>query len=312
MPNATCFLIAYALVLVFEIVRLVVVDEGWRGVWGRLSVGMFGLAWVTHSLYLVDLGMRSGGGGDSRPVFATWEDWGILAAWMLALVYGLMLWRRGDKQIGLFLLPLILVLVSLAVFFPVGSPIVRSATSVSFWRLVHSMAMLIGTLLVSLGFASGVMYLVHAWKLKQRGRVFRSFRLPSLEYLQSLGRQCTLGSAGAIGFGVISGAVMSWTRDGAVNWMDRGILLTSGMFIWLCIAAVAQRVSSHRGRGEWTAAVNLLSFVIVVLAIAAVVTAPHGSTSMGGSESGGQGESAGQSDAVGVESSKLESGEVGR
>jgi len=312
MPNATCFLIAYALVLVFEIVRLVVVDEGWRGVWGRLSVGMFVLAWATHSLYLVDLGMRSGGDGEARPVFATWEDWGILAAWTLALVYGVMLWRRGDKQIGLFLLPLILFLVSLAVFFPMGSPIVRSAASVSFWRLVHSMAMLIGTLLVALGFASGVMYLVHAWKLKQRGRVFRSFRLPSLEYLQSLGRQCTLGSAGAIGFGVISGAVMSWTRDGAVDWMDRGILLTSGMFLWLCIAAVAQRVSSHRGRGEWTAAVNLLSFVIVVLAIAAVVTAPHGSTSVGGSESGGQGGRAGQADAVELESSKLESVEVGR
>jgi hypothetical protein len=306
MPNATCFLIAYALVLVFEIVRLVVADEGWRGVWGRLSVGMFVLAWVTHSLYLVDLGMRSGGGGVARPVFATWEDWGILAAWALALVYGLMLWRRGDKQIGLFLLPLILVLVSLAVFFPVGSPIVRSAASVSFWRLVHSMAMLTGTLLVALGFASGVMYLVHAWKLKQRGRVFRSFRLPSLEYLQSLGRQCTLGSAGAIGFGVISGAVMSWTRDGAVDWMDRGILLTSGMFLWLCIAAVAQRVSSHRGRGEWTAAVNLLSFVIVVLAIAAVVTAPHGSTGMG-VESGVREDGVGQAEAV-----ESESREVGR
>ncbi len=69
MPNATCFLIAYALVLVFEIVRLVVADEGWRGVWGRLSVGMFVLAWVTHSLYLVDLGMRSGGEGGGASGF---------------------------------------------------------------------------------------------------------------------------------------------------------------------------------------------------------------------------------------------------
>lgn len=276
MPNATCFLIAYALVLLLEVVRLWVLDERWRGMWGRISLGMFVLAFVTHSLYLVDLAWRAFGGNEPGPIVSTWEDWGILAAWTIAIAYGGMLWRRSDKQIGLFLLPLILVLVSLSVFFPSAGPIVRSASSVSFWRLVHSMAMLVGTMLVTLGFAFGVMYLVHAWKLKHRSRAFSSFRLPSLEYLQSMGRQCILGSAGAIGFGVISGAIMNFTRDGSVAWTDRGILLTSGMFVWLCIAAAAQRISAHRGRGEWTAAVNLLSFLIVVLAIAAVVSAPHG------------------------------------
>ena len=69
---------------------------------------------------------------------------------------------------------------------------------------------------------------------------------------------------------------MNFTRDGSVAWTDRGILLTSALFAWLCIAAVAQKISSHRGKGEWTAALNILSFIIVVVALAAVVTAPHG------------------------------------
>ncbi len=71
---------------------------------------------------------------------------------------------------------------------------------------------------------------------------------------------------------------MNFTRDGFVAWTDRGILLTTALFVWLCIAAVAQKISSTRGKGEWTAALNILSFAIVVAALAAVVTAPHGAT----------------------------------
>jgi peptidoglycan biosynthesis protein MviN/MurJ (putative lipid II flippase) len=143
------------------------------------------------------------------------------------------------------------------------------------------MAMLIGTILVALGFASGVMYFVHARKLKSRLNRRWSFRLPSLEYLQKLGQSCTLGSAAAIGFGVVSGAIMNFTRDGFVAWTDRGILLTTALFVWLCIAALAQKISSNRGKGEWTAALNILSFAIVVATLAAVVTAPHGVSTWG-------------------------------
>jgi hypothetical protein len=69
---------------------------------------------------------------------------------------------------------------------------------------------------------------------------------------------------------------MNFTRDGFVAWSDRGIVLTTALFIWLCIAAFAQKISSHRGKGEWIAALNILSFAIVVAALSAVVTAPHG------------------------------------
>jgi DNA-binding transcriptional regulator of glucitol operon len=75
---------------------------------------------------------------------------------------------------------------------------------------------------------------------------------------------------------VVSGAIMNLTRDGQVAWTDRGIIFTGGLFVWLCIAAIAQWVSANRGRGEWTAMMSILSFIIVVIALAMVVTAPHG------------------------------------
>jgi hypothetical protein len=276
MPNATCFLLAYLLVLVLETLRFASTSESIRRWVVRLSVGMFLLAWLTHTLYLVDLVSQSALHDAGIRYLKTWADWSIVAAWIIAMSYCVMLWRRSDKQIGLFLLPLILILVGLAVVFPSESPMGRASSTVSFWRMVHSMAMLIGTILVVLGFASAVMYFVHAWKLKRTPAMGWNFRLPSLEYLQQMGRNCILGSAAAIGFGVISGAVMNFTRDGFIAWTDRGILLTTALFIWLCIAAIAQKISSTRGKGEWTAALNILSFAIVVAALAAVVTAPHG------------------------------------
>jgi hypothetical protein len=281
MPNATCFLIADLLVLVIESVRFVISGESLRQWLTRVSLGMFLLAFLTHTLYLADLVIQGIWYEQGFRYLKTWGDWSIAAAWVLALAYCVMLYRRSDKQIGLFLLPLILLLVALAVVFPSDSPIGKSTSTVSFWRMVHSMAMLIGTILVALGFASGVMYFVHARKLKSRLNRRWSFRLPSLEYLQKLGQSCTLGSAAAIGFGVVSGAIMNFTRDGFVAWTDRGILLTTALFVWLCIAALAQKISSNRGKGEWTAALNILSFAIVVATLAAVVTAPHGVSTWG-------------------------------
>ncbi|MFN7627918.1 MAG: cytochrome c biogenesis protein CcsA [Pirellula sp.] len=276
MPNATCFLIGYSLVLISEWVRFASRGEQSARWATRVTLGLFAISLLTHTLYLLDRVQISTAMGDGFKPFATWHDWVILLAWGISLSFAFMMWRRSDKQIGLFVLPLILLLVGLAITVPVASPIAGVASTVSFWRLVHSAAMLIGTVLVAIGFAVAAMYLVQARRLKQRVASGNSIRLPSLEYLQSTGRNCILGSAASIGFGVVSGAIMNLTRDGQVAWTDRGIIFTGGLFVWLCIAAIAQWVSANRGRGEWTAMMSILSFIIVVIVLAMVVTAPHG------------------------------------
>ncbi len=277
MPNASCFLIAYLLVFVTELVRFASRSERSQ-LWStRASVGMFAIALLTHTLYLIDRVLAS----QADPLlkaFSSWQDWGLIVAWLIAVAFAAMIWQRSDKQIGLFVLPLILAIVALAVAFPSASPNANPQATASFWRLMHSAAMLLGTMLVTLGFASAAMYLAQAWRLKHRVGTTNRLRLPSLEYLQTLGRQCILGSAAAVGFGVVSGAIMNLTQDGRVAWTDRGILFSGGLFAWLCVAAVAQWASSHRGRGEWTAALSILSFIIVVISLAVVVTTPHGTS----------------------------------
>ena len=136
--------------------------------------------------------------------------------------------------------------------------------------------MTIGTMLVSLGFAMAIMYLFQEWRLKNKRTNKGVLRLPSLEYLQTLGSYCLLCSAGSIGFGVVSGFIMNLVQDGQVNWTDRGILFSGGLFLWLAIASAIQWYFAKRGRGHFTAWMNILSFVIVAIALYLVVSAPHG------------------------------------
>ncbi|MFN6128361.1 MAG: hypothetical protein ACK6DC_05430 [Planctomycetota bacterium] len=276
MPNETCFLVAYVLAFILEVARFGSSGE-WTRRWAwRIASGMMVLAFLTHTLYLA---YRVWGSWSPNQfaAFRTWHDWGFLAAWLIAGASLWMSYRRSDKQTGLFVLPIIIGIVGLAIAFPSPSPI-GTSSSASFWRLTHSAAMLIGTMLVALGFAVAMMYFVQGWRLKHPGSSANALRLPSLEYLQSIGRKCILGSAVAVGFGVVSGGIMNVMQHGQIAWTDRGILFSTALFVWLSIAAVLQWILSKRGRGEWTAILSVLSFAIVLVAFAVVMSAPHGSS----------------------------------
>lgn len=276
MPNATCILIAYALVLVLEGIRWwVPAGDSARDKWLKFGVLCVSLvALLTHTLYLLDRVFVTLGPGKNFAL-VSWHDWTIFTSWAIALVYGFLLLRRGDSRFGAFILPTVILLVGGSLALP---PVTAadSSYSVSGWRFAHSVAMMAGTVLVSIGFAMGVMYLLQASRLKSKRRLATRIPLPSLEYLQTSGRICLLGSAASIGFGMLAGVIMNLTKDGRVEWMDRGILFSGGLFVWLAIASFAQSVLTKRGIGRATASMNILSFVIVVAAIGLVLTTPHG------------------------------------
>jgi len=204
----------------------------------------------------------------------SWHDWGMLTAWALAIAYMALLLRRSESWIGLFVLPLLLAIIGVAIAVP-NQPINRASTAV-LWRMAHGIAMTLGTMFVALGFAMAIMYLFQEWRLKSKRASSRLIRLPSLEYLQVFGSLCLLCSAASIGFGVVSGVIMNLVQDGQVNWADRGIVFSGGLFLWLAVASAVQWYFSKRGRGNFTAWMNILSFIIVGFALYLVVSAPHG------------------------------------
>ncbi len=275
MPNATCFFIAYALVLALELTRVFGWIPRFKRLLVRALIGLTSLALLTHTLYLLNQIFLSADASSFR-LFHSWQDWGILSAWTLGMAYAYLLWKRSEHWIGLFVLHLLLALVAAAVFLPADVRFTRPSSAPG-WRLVHGLAMTVGTMLITLGFAMAVMYAVQSWRLKTKQATQGSFRLPSLEYLQSYGKLCLIGSASSIGFGVLSGVIMNLTQDGRIAWLDRGILSSAGLFVWLTFASIVQWHWARRGRGEITAWMNVLSFAIVALVLVMVIRSAHGS-----------------------------------
>jgi hypothetical protein len=274
MPNAMCFLVAYAIVFGLELTRWARLSANAKIWLMRSVVAATAVALLTHSIYLIDRIFLSAFNSNTLRLVSSWHDWGMLTAWALAVAYTWLLLKRRESWIGLFVLPLLLVLIA-------GSLIVTkaplgNASTATLWRVVHGVAMTIGTMFVTLGCSIAVMHLIQARRLKLKRPMQGLLRLPSLEYLQTFGSFCLLMSAGAIGFGVISGIVMNLVRDGQVNWSDRGILFSSGLFVWLTIASSVQWFYARQGKGHFTAWMNIWSFVIVGIAIALVMSAPHG------------------------------------
>lgn len=274
MPNAICFLIAYALVLCLELGRWVGLSPRGKAWLMALLLATTTVALSTHTLYLLDRVFLSTASDPLWRLVWSWHDWGILTSWGLAVAYAVLLLRRRESWIGLFVVPLLLILIGVSISIP--SVPLNQASSASLWRIVHGIAMTLGTMFVSLGFAMAIMYLVQESRLKAKRTTKSSLRLPSLEYLQSIGSKCLLCSAGSIGFGVVSGVIMNLAQDGQVNWADRGIVFSGGLFFWLAMASGIQWVLAKRGRGHFTAWMNILSFVIVGIALYLVVSAPHG------------------------------------
>ncbi len=240
----------------------------------KLLVLSTAIGLLTHSLYLLDRIFLAAVTARSSGFALSWHDWGIFTAWALAIAYLFLLLRRTESWIGLFVLPLLLGLIGGAIAIP-NQPINQASSAVQ-WRMMHGIAMTIGTMFVALGLAMAIMYLIQEWRIKSKLAFKGLLRLPSLEYLQIFGSYCLLCSAASIGLGVVSGVLMNLVQDGNVNWSDRGIVFSSGLFLWLVVASAIQWYFAKRGRGNFTAWMNILSFVIVAFALYLVVSAPHG------------------------------------
>jgi hypothetical protein len=205
----------------------------------------------------------------------SWYDWVLLVAWALAAVYAVLLVRKPESQLGLFVLPLLITLVALATGLRSLSPLERAAEVAWVWRAVHAISLLVGTMLLSLGFAVSWMYLFQAFRLKHRHGWWRRLKLPSLEYLQTLGGLCLRLAALSVAIGVASGIAMNLTRDGQVRWLDGGVTFTAGLLLWLVIASFAQWRLTQRGLGRWTAYLNLASFLVLVVSLLVVIAGSH-------------------------------------
>ena len=268
----TCFAASYTVSLVLEVSRLFF-RAGSRML---VALGFAAAGLVAHSLYLVGEA-RNEIAGRGIP-WSSWYDFCLLAALVLAAAYWGLTVRRPDNALGIFLLPLVLALIGLALLFRDAAPFAPSA-AIFTWRTIHGVTLLLGTVAVTLGFATGVMYLVHSYRLKHKIPPRLGFRLPTLEWLQRFNRETLIISTCLLAVGLISGVVLNLGHHAnagtGVKWTDPVVLSSGVLFAWLLAIMLFESFYRPARQGKKVAYLTLASFVFLGLALFFVLFGQH-------------------------------------
>src|SRR5438067_8360505 len=111
--NIVCFAASYLVALVLEITRLFFrLPIRALIIIGFMLAGLF-----AHTVFLC---LRANVAAGSP--LSTWYDWYLVAAWILALMYLGFAISRPQTNIGLFLLPLVLLLIAVGYSFRTAAP----------------------------------------------------------------------------------------------------------------------------------------------------------------------------------------------
>lgn len=271
--SIVCYASCYVIALGCELLR---VRLRWLRRPAILVVAM-AAGLLAHTLHLVHLGWQEWHLVDRGfTVWASWHDWSLLAAWVMAGAYLGLLLRRPQTAVGLFILPLVLILLGAAQATRDWPPFSRQQ-AVSLWRAIHGGSLLLGTVGVLLGFAAGLMYLVHSYRLKHGIANSRGFQLPPLEWLQRFNRETLWISTAAIALGLISGIVLNLTQPArAVLWLDSVVISSGVLLAWLVAVCVFEAVYKPARQGRKVAYLTLSNFIFLGIVLALVLWAGHG------------------------------------
>ncbi|MDP6468002.1 MAG: cytochrome c biogenesis protein CcsA [Pirellulaceae bacterium] len=270
----TCFASSYAVCLALEASRLLFQAR----IRQLLVIGMAVAGLFAHSIYLVAALRDQLAAGNVAPL-SNWHDFCLLAAWVLVGAYLGLALRRPQNNVGLFVLPPVLGLIGLAVLFQTVPSFPRN-DALYVWRMIHGLMLLVGTVAVTLGFTTGLMYLVQAYRLKHKLLPRRGLRLPSLEWLQRFNGESLVVSTCSLAIGLVSGVVLNLLQRSAaagVAWTDPVVISSALLFTWLACMTTFESVYKPARQGRKVAYLTMASFLFLLLALGLVLTGQHAS-----------------------------------
>ncbi len=265
------FLLGYVIVWAVEVSRLF-----FRLSWQfSVLVGLAIATILTHGLFVYNRMRLAQEQLGHWTIPATFFDWSQIAAFGLALVYVLLTMRRPKGIFGIFLLPIVILFILVSMSLRDGQPFQRDGSLATWWGYIHGGGLSLATVSVSLGLVVAIMRLWQQRRLKSKRGVGGPLRLPSLEYLDSMGRSCLIASTACIAVGLIGGFIMNAFGRQSVPWLEPGILISGGLLLWMLIALTIEVKTSRRG-GSNAVTLNVVTFALTAVAICTVFLNAHG------------------------------------
>jgi hypothetical protein len=256
--SVVCFAASYAVALAFEASRLLFRS----GVRGAAMLGFATAGLFAHTLFLLWRAIN-------EPVvpLSSEFDWYLLAAWLLAAGSLWLTVANPKTPVGLFFLPIVLLLIGRAEMSS-RTPFPQTPATQA-WGMIHGSFNLAASVAVAIGAVAGLMWLIQAGRLSRKATPLRGFRMPSLEKLAILTSRCALVAATTGAAGFLSGIVLNAVNQQqglleTVPWNDPVVLRMGLLVAWLLVAAVVSRVLARRPEGtRVTASLSLVSLVVL-------------------------------------------------
>lgn len=256
-----CFLLSYLLALGLE--AYVLLRRNAHSV--RLLVPVpIAAGLLAHTAYLITRSQQSG----LPPLLASQQDWLLVLAWLGVTLYFILFWTHPRQAHGVFMLPAVVVLVSVALFVSNRSAGNLHEIALKRWGMFHAASLVLGLAAVLGASISGLMYLLHHQRLKSRSGWLRNLSLPNLEKLTAINRWMVVFSVPCLTLGLLTGFLLiSWSiPDQDVRWSDPTIV--TSVIVWAAMVALLIRLlATSQQTGKSVAQLSLLSggFLLVTV-----------------------------------------------
>ena len=227
----------------------------------KVSLVATGLGFLFHSIALVLTVMTLG----TVPLM-TFKGAMSFFAWGLVLVYLLVGLKRGLQVLGAFILPLaFLSLVSATL-----APAEADAISPMFQTVwVHVTLSILGTIGFAVAFVAGVMYLMQERLLKSKQFNVLNFKLPPLDFLDSLNQRSILFGFPLLTLGILTGAVSAQLSVGTyLSWNPEQVW---ALITWIFYFAVLMGRVTAGWRAKRAAYLPIVGFAGVILTFVGIL-----------------------------------------
>jgi ABC-type uncharacterized transport system permease subunit len=242
-------------------------------------VSLTALGWVVHTAYLVNLAWHT-----QRLPITTLFDSLLVLSWILAAI-DLYLIVRSPRPlaVGVFVLPVVLVLVAIAGLYAPRSEWSSWGGPVFFWVTVHVMLLVGGAVSTCVALVAGLMYLVQANRLKHKRPPRFGFALPSLEQLERLNQAAITVAFPLLTFGLLIGAALILSKHEMsappIGWTDPKVVSAGVMWLVFAVLLNARFRPAMRGRRVMLLTVVAFAFLVFTwVGVNLVLPTAHGVT----------------------------------
>jgi ABC-type transport system involved in cytochrome c biogenesis permease subunit len=175
----------------------------------------------------------------------------------------------------LFVLPLILAMLALAVLTPPASATADSdglsqlllGRGERLWAVIHGTLVLLAAIGITVACVASVMYLVQVQRLKSKTPSRPGMRLMSLERLELMNRHAILSSFPLLTIGLLTGIVLSLQEGSRLEGYNSAKIVSS-VCLWLIFAILLYLRYVAHARGRQMALLTVVAFALLLVSLA--------------------------------------------